>query len=153
MSEWSRATRECKIDELNPLMMSAIRKRLESYNIDLAKETLIICCETTSVRNVRKLFRSSSEVVKTSVVLTTQWLIWAALKDSSAFSFRCGRLRALTVQDYERSELNGLMPDTGLNISGLQSDTLEPSVLFLGLGTDVSSLKFRELLKTATAAS
>jgi hypothetical protein len=153
MSEWSRTTRECKLEELDPQVLAAIGKQLKSYGIDLEREPVLTCCQTRSTRSVKKLFRSSTELAYTAVLLTSQWLIWSAAKDGGLPATRVARLRELSVQDYESCELFRLMPDTGVNISGLRSDTAEPGTLFIGLGPEPAAEKFRKLMRANIAAA
>ena len=58
------------------------------------------------------------------------------------------KLQDLQVEDYERSDLHKMIPDTGLNVFGFYTANDFGSV-FIGLGTERATQKFRDMLQEA----
>lgn len=151
MGDYIRTTRESTLNNLNPILITAIRSYIEKYELgDIDKSTLI-CCETISTKQKKWLFGGKAEIISTGIILTPQWLIWATGKENESPSVLSARLRDIQAQDYEKSEMYKLMQDTGLNISGLRTDTVDLGSAFIGLGSEPAAQKFRSLLKEALA--
>lgn len=150
MAEYHRTTREAVLSGLNPALLAAITAHVEKYELGDIRSSALLCCETTSVKQKKSgLFGGKTETILSAVVLTPQWLIWAARKENEPPSVLAAKLRDIQVQDYEKSELFSLIQDTGINISGLRSDSVEVGSTFIGLGAQPAAQKFRALLKEA----
>jgi hypothetical protein len=153
MGEYLRTTRESTFNDLNPALVAAIRAYTEKYELGDMETSALICCETTSTKQKKGLFGGKAETILTGVILTPQWLIWAAGKEKEPPSVLSARLRDIQVQDYEKSEMYKLMQDTGLNISGLRTDAVDLGSTFIGLGPEPAAHKLRTLLKEALATA
>lgn len=151
MGEYLRTTRECSIDNLNAVLAAAIRAHIEKYELGDIEASALICCETTSTKQKNGLFGNKTEVILTGVILTPQWLLWAAGKSNEVPGVLSAKLRDIQVQDYEKSEMHKLVKDTGINISGLRTDAVNLGSVFIGLGSEPAAQKFRTMLKDAIA--
>lgn len=149
MSEYLRATRECTLSSLNPIVAASLRAHIEKHQLEISESSILMCCETTSTKQKKGLFGGKAEVILTGIVLTPQWLIWAAGKENETPGVLSARLRDIQVQAYEKSDMYKLIQDTGLTVSGLRTDTADRGSNFIGLGPEPAAQKFRTLLKEA----
>jgi len=149
MGDYLRTTRECKLDELEPKWVTAVLHHAETYQLGDITQAAPLCCETRSTKKKKGLFGGKPEVIVTGIVVTTQWLIWAAGKEGDAPAVASARLRDIQVQDYEKSAMYKLVQDSGLNIFGLHTDSPDPGSTFIGLGPEPAAQKLRNLLKEA----
>lgn len=151
MGDYHRFTRECTLESMRPKLATAIRARIEKYDLKDPDASALICCETTSTKQKKGLFSRKTEVVLTGIILTPQWLIWAAGKENEAPGVLSTRLHDIRVEDYETSNMYKMIQDTGLNIFGLRTGTEGAASTFIGLGPEPVAQRFRDLLKEAIA--
>ena len=151
MGDYLRTTRECTLNNLQPALAGALRAHLEKKSLDIAGIDVLICCETVSTRQKKGLFGGKAEVILCGVLVTPKWLIWAAGKQGETPGVISARLGDIQVQDYENSDLVKLIPDMGLDISGLRTGTVDPGSAFIGLGPEPAAQKLRLVLKQAVA--
>lgn len=151
MGDYLRTTRECTLDNLNPTLATALRTHIAKHALGDVEAAILLCCETTSTKQKKGLFGGKAEVILTGMLLTPQWLIWAAGPANQPPGVLSAKLRNIQVQDYEKSDLHKLVPDTGLNIAGLYTDTPTPGTNFIGLGPEPAAQKFRTMLQEALA--
>lgn len=151
MGDYVRTTREATFDNLNPNLITALRTHIEKHELGDINSALLMCCETTSSKQKKGLFGGKSEVILVAVILTPQWLIWAVSKDNESAGVLSAQLRNIQVQDYETSEMNKLIQDTGVNISGIGTDAVNLGSAFIGFGAEPAAQKFRALLKETHA--
>lgn len=148
MGDYLRATRECPLENMRPALAAAIRAHLEKHGLTAS---VAAACETTSTKQKKGLFGGKAEVILTGALLAPPWLIWASGKEGEAPAVLSVRLRDIQIVDYEKSELNKLMPDTGLTLTGLRTDGVELGSAFIGLGPESAAQQFRAALKEAWA--
>ncbi len=148
MGDYARATRECTLDSLHPPLAAAIRSHIERYELGELEAQVLMCCETTSTKKKKGLFRRKAEVTLAAIIFTPKWLVWAAGKQGEVPGALAARLHDIRMQDYEKSEMYKLMQDTGLNIFGLRSGE-GPGSVFFGLGPEPAAQKFRDMLRDA----
>ncbi len=148
MGDYTRTTRECTLDGLQPPLAAAIRSHVKKYELGDIEAAILMCCETISTKKKKGLFRRKAEVTLTAIIFTPQWLIWAAGKQDEALGVLSARLHDIRVQDYEKSEMYKLMQDTGLNIFGLRTGD-GPGSIFFGLGPEPAAQRFRTMLRDA----
>ena len=148
MSDYIRVTRECSIDSMHPVLSAAFKYYFEKYELEDTVATPLICCETTSTKNQKKLFGNKTEVEITGVILTSKWLFWAGGKENENPGVLSARLNDLRVEDYEKSNMYKMIQDTGLNVFGFQTAN-DMGSIFIGLGSEAASQKFRDMLKEA----
>lgn len=152
MSEYVRHTRACQFHQLTPALAAALRAHAEQQQLGDLAASALFCAETTARKPKKGLF-GKEEVLETAVIVTPQWLVWAAGQPGQSAVTRSARLRTITVQDYEKSPLYKLQPDTGLNITGLPTDDHSAGTAYLGLGPEPAAAEFRAALAKAQAAA
>jgi hypothetical protein len=148
MGQYKRVTRECTIASLRPELADAIQAHVERYELESALESMLICCETISTKETKKLFGKKTEIEISGVILTPKWLIWAAGKENEKAGVLSARVDTLRVEDYEQTKMYQIIQDTGLNVFGFPSGHESGmGSIFIGLGSQPAAGKFREILK------
>ncbi|MFK7800887.1 MAG: hypothetical protein AB8G95_04590 [Anaerolineae bacterium] len=148
MNNYKRVTRECTLDDIEDELSLAIRASLEAKGLEGVEHNSIICIETTSTRQQKKLLRLYTETILSGVLLTPEWLIYAVGKANEWPEVLSTRLTNLRVEAYEKSNMHAVIPDTGLNIYGIQSGS-EIGTIFIGLGTEPAAQRFRNEIDKA----
>ncbi len=150
MGEYLRVTRECTLDSMHPALSAAIRAYIEKYELEDVEPSALMCCETTSTKQKKKLFSRKTKVVLTGIILTPKRLIWATGEENKNLGVLMVRLSDARVEDYEKSSMYKMMQDTGVSIFGLHTSDGFGSA-FIGLGPEPVAQKFRDMLKEAIA--
>lgn len=148
MGDYKRTTRECTLDTMRPELSAALRAHVEKNNLGDVLSQVAVCVETTSEKIKKGLF-GGGETIYTAAVLTKEWLVWANCGTKVTPHAMSARLGQITVQDYAMSSFAKLIPDTGVNVNGLQTDTPEAGTTFIGLEENAAGIKFREALIAA----
>lgn len=151
MSKYQRTTRECSLDSLNPALRTAVDQYCTTYELSVTLDDPLFCGETTSTKQKKGLFGRKTETSLTGFLLTPPWLIWVVGQENERPAVQVARLRDIQVQEYEQSALYKLMPDSGVSITGLRTDTEDVGSAFIGLGPEPAAQKFRERLRQALA--
>ncbi len=151
MGNYHRSTRQCTLEGMSPALVTAIRAHIAKHELGDAEKSALMCCETVSTKQKKGLLGGKPEMILMGVLLTPQWLIWAAGKESETPGVLSARLRDIRAQDYEKSEMYKLMPDSGINISGIRTDAVDLGSAFIGLGPEPAAQEFRAALKGALA--
>jgi hypothetical protein len=146
MSETKRITRLCTIDELKPVLSSAIRAHIKQYQLGEIESSILICCETTSVQQ-KKGFFGGSENAMSAAIITPQWLVWVECINNKIAEVNSALLSHIDVHDYAGSAMGTIVPDTGMNITGRYTNAVKTGQAFIGIGTDQNGNKFREVLR------
>ena len=146
-SDWTRATVECTVSDLNPGALRAMRAHLDNYELgDLLSESTL-CCQTTSKRKktgwLERLFKKPDEVMYQAVVLTPEWLIWCVAGPRYGAAAMSARLAELEVTVYVPT----LIEDHGLYVRAQWTDTSKRSQTFLPLGSGGTADKLERVLK------
>jgi hypothetical protein len=150
MGEYHRVTRGCTLDGMRPALADAIRAYIEKRELRDVAAAALMCCETISTKQKKRLFGRKTEVMLLGALLTPQWLIWAVGKESEDPGVLAARLRDIHVQDYETTTFHKMIPDTGIHIDGLRTGK-DVGSAFIGLGTEPAAQQFRDALKEAIA--
>ena len=64
-------------DQLHPELVKAIQEHIERYELEGIFDNILICCETISTKEQKKLFGKKTDIEIGGVILTPKWLIWA----------------------------------------------------------------------------
>lgn len=148
MGDYKRTTRECSLDSMRPELSAALRMHVDKFNLGDILADVKLCVETTSEKIKKGLF-GGGETIYTAAVLTKDWLVWANSGTKVTPHAMSARLTQITVQDYAKSSFAKLIPDTGVNINGLKTDTPEAGTTFIGLEENAAGIQFREALIAA----
>lgn len=148
MNSYKRVTRECTLDDIEEELSLAMSAAITEKGLKGIERDQIICIETTSTKQQKKLLRSYTETILSGVLLTPDWLIYAVGKANEWPSVLSTRLTNLRVEPYEKSNMHAVIPDTGLNIYGMQSGS-EIGTIFIGLGTEPAAQKLRDEIDKA----
>jgi len=148
MNRTSRSTRECSVEDLNPALKTAIREHLEKYKLGDLEPTILMCCETTSVRHKKGLFGKAENTLSAALV-TPQWLVWADSTDRNDAGAGSAQLSQIDVRDFESSAMGAIAPDEGLNVTGRYTNDNKTGMTFIALGSGADGQKFRQALQEA----
>jgi hypothetical protein len=151
MSDWKRTTKEASFESLPPEMTSAVKTYIERYNLGPILEDTLMCIQTDSEKAKKGLF-GKAETVQMGVVLTSRWLIWALNGTKMPTTVLSAQLSNVTIQDYSQTPFMRMVPDSGIQVSGMFTDAGESSSAFIGLEENAAGNKFKELvIKVAQA--
>ena len=152
MSEWKRATKEISFEELPAEMASVIGEHIRQYNLGPILSDALMCIQTDSEKAKKGLF-GGAERVRVAAVLTPRWLVWAISGSKTKNTALSAQLINLTVQDYAQTSFAKMVPDSGIEVSGMFTDAREPASAFIGLDEGIAARKFREaVIKAAQDA-
>ena len=145
MSDYNRSTKEIAFGDITANVTKSIQTYIEKHNLGDILANPVMCIISTSEKIKKGLFGGGAgpKLLIQTVILTDRWLILADNVDQNALYIKSMQLRDLTVEDYEKSSFYKMIPDTGVNISGLATDTPEKGTLFLPLGKDDAGEKFK----------
>ena len=142
VSEWKRITKEILFESLPSQMASAINQHIEQHNLGPILSDVLICIQTDSEKLKKSMF-GQAEVVHAAVVVTPRWLVWAIQGAKTPSSVLSAQLRNITVQDYAQTSFAKMIPDSGVEVSGMFTDNSESVSAFIGLDESVAANKFK----------
>ena len=152
MADWRRQTREVSPESLPLEVASAMQQHVERYNLGTILSDALMWIQTDSEK-IRKGLFGSPETVTVVAAVTPRWLIWAITGTKTRTSVLSAQLIHVTVQDYSQTPFASLVPDSGIEVSGMFTDAGENASAFLGLDEGMAGKNFREiLLKSASDA-
>jgi hypothetical protein len=105
----------------------------------------------TDSEKIKKGLFGSPETVQMGAVVTPLWLIWAMTGTKTKAAVLSAQLIHITVQDYAQTPFAKLVPDSGIEVSGMFTDASENASAFIGLDEGTAGQKFREILIKAAA--
>jgi hypothetical protein len=152
MPDWKRTTKEVPFESLPSEMVAAVRQHIEQYNLGPILSGALMCIQTDSEKTKKGLF-GKAETVQTGAIVTPRWLVWATKSAKTGTAVLAGQLIHLTIRDYAQTPFAKMVPDSGIEVSGLPTDTPESASAFIGLDEGAAGQKFREVvIKAAQAA-
>ena len=148
MGDYNRSTKEIAFADIPVNVTQSINTYIEKHNLGDILANPVMCIVSTSEKIKKGLFGGGPgpKLLVQTVILTNRWLILADNVDQNALYIKSLQLRDITVEDYEKSSFYKMIPDTGMNISGIATDTPEKGTLFLPLGKDEAGEKFKSTL-------
>jgi hypothetical protein len=154
LDNYVNQTHETTMASMDPSLSAAIRKHAEKYGLGDIEKNPLVCIETTTTLNKKGLFGTKSEQSNSAVLLSGGWLIYAAAKENTPPGVISALLKDITAQDYEKSASYKLIPNTGLEIFGIHPNSTEGAgSIFIALGPEPVSMKFREMVKELSASA
>ena len=152
MSDWKRTTKEVSFEDLPSEIRSAIEQHIEQHNLGPILADALMCIQTHSEKIAKGLF-GKQEIVQMAAIMTPRWLVWSVDQPATQAAVLSAQLIQVTVQDYSQTSFAQMVPDSGVQISGMFTDSSESASAFIGLDEGVAGQKFRQLLiKTAADA-
>lgn len=148
MSETTRITRQCTINELNPVLSTALRAHIAQYHLDDLETDILMCCETSSTQQKKGLFGGMEKAVSV-VFVTPKWLAWAESLNNKIAEVNSALLTRIDIRDFAGSAMDAIAPDTGMNVSGRYTNAVKTGQAFIGIGADEVGVKFRQVLHEA----
>ena len=145
MNANTRITRECTFNELNPVLITAIRAHTAEYKLGNLEPDILMCCETTTTREKKGLFGKSISTDITGIFITPLWLVWSGSKEGTGSA----QLKQIDVHDFANSAMFEISPDFGLNITGRYTNHSQTGQVFIGLDSGPVGQKFRDMLHAA----
>jgi hypothetical protein len=151
MGEWNRTTRQCTLEGISPELHAAIQAHIESYNLGSILSDYRMCIETASQKKKKGFFGKGDQSVLAAAILTSTWLVWAVRGDRSGTAALSARLDELVVADYAASPGYKLLPDSGIELTGVFTGRVgmegnQRVSMFIGLGEEPAALEFKETL-------
>jgi hypothetical protein len=123
-------------------MVSAINNHIEQHNLGPILSDVLMCIQTDSEKVNKGLF-GGAETVQMGVVLTPRWLIWAVHGTKTQTSVLSAQLIHVTVEDYAQTQFAKMVPDSGIQVSGMFTDASENASAFIGLEEGAAGEKFK----------
>jgi hypothetical protein len=150
MSEWERSTRLVQVEGGRPEVAAAIQKHITMNNLGPVLTDARIAVETISTKKKKSLFGGGAEPVVNTAIVTPRWLI-TAIEQKSGMSVWSAQLRDVTVVDYANTPGYMLIPDAGVQVTGIftgvtNGDGTSAISVFVGLGGEPAAGQFKETL-------
>jgi hypothetical protein len=152
MSEWKRKTKEVSLENLSSEMRDAMQEHLEHYNLGPILSDALMCVQTDSEKT-KKGILGKAENVQMAAVITSRWLVWAVDTPKAKPAVLSAQLIHATVQDYTQTPFAKMIPDSGIEVSGMFTDASESASAFIGLEENAAGQKFRDAVIKAAAAA
>jgi hypothetical protein len=152
MSDWNRRTREVSVESLPTEMTNAIQRHIEQHNLGPILSDALMCVYIDSEKTKKGLF-GRAETVRMAAILTPRWLVWSVEQPDAKAAVLSAQLIHVTIQDYAQTSFAGLIPDSGIQVTGLFTNAGEGASAFIGLEENVAGNRFKDLtIKTAQGA-
>jgi hypothetical protein len=145
MSDWKRVTKEISFESLPSQMVSAIKQHVEQHNLGPVLSDVLICIQTDSEKVKKGLF-GGTEIAQVGAAVTPRWLLWAVQETKTQTAVLSAPLINITVQDYAQTSFAKMVPDSGIEVSGLFTDSNESASAFIGLENNAAGDNFREII-------
>lgn len=144
MPDWKRSTREMSFEQLSADIKAEIQKHIELYNLGDNLSDTLMCIETNSEKAKKGLF-GAAQSVRQCAIVTPRWLVWV-VRDAKSPTALSAFLGDIVIQDYADTPFVGMVPDSGIQVSGKFTDASENASAFLGLEENEAGKKFKEVV-------
>ena len=152
MSDWNRRTKEVAMERLPLETTNAIQQYIEQHNLGSVLSDALMCVHTDSEKAKKGLF-GRAETVRMAVILTPRWLVWSVEQPDAKAVVISAQLTQVTIQDYAQTSFAGLIPDSGIQVTGMFTNAGEGASAFIGLEENIAGNRFKDLvIKTAQDA-
>lgn len=150
MSDWKRTTKEASLESLPSEVRAAIEQHIDQHNLGPILADALMCIQMSSEKIKKGVF-GKPEVVQMAAFVTPRWLVWSVDQPKTEPAVLSAQLIHVTVQDYAQTPFAKMVPDSGVEVSGIFTDASESASAFIGLEENVPGQKFRQLLIKAAA--
>jgi hypothetical protein len=152
MSDWNRRTREVSVESLPTETTNAIQRHIEQHHLGPILSDALMCVYTDSEKTKKGLF-GRAETVRMAAILTPRWLVWCVEQPDAKAAVLSAQLIHVTIQDYAQTSFAELIPDSGIQVTGLFTNAGEGASAFIGLEENLAGNSFKDLtIKTAQEA-
>jgi hypothetical protein len=152
MSDWNRRTREVSVESLPTETTNAIQRHIEQHHLGPILSDALMCVYTDSEKTKKGLF-GRAETVRMAAILTPRWLVWSVEQPDAKAAVLSAQLIHVTIQDYAQTSFAELIPDSGIQVTGLFTNAGEGASAFIGLEENLAGNSFKDLtIKTAQEA-
>jgi hypothetical protein len=150
MSDYNRTTRKCSVSQLHPELRQAIRNYFQEHNLGDPGDETLQCCETISEKKstgrlLSLLNGNFDTIIRTGMLLTSQWLIWVRNGDRSGTVSTAANLKEISVGVHTSI----LAKDYGLEVAGTIVGSKSPMHGYIGMGPEIEAQEFCEEVKQA----
>ena len=149
MQTTSRATRICMLEDLNPGLKAVLKAHVARYQLDAGESDIIMCCETTSIRQKNRWFGATKDITYSAATMTPKWLVWTDHTAHRIAPAGSAQIKYINVQDYETTAMYIIAVGHGLNVTGRDADRNKTGMTFIVLGPDPDGRKFHQVLDEA----
>ena len=95
----------------------------------------------------------ANATVRMAVILTPRWLVWSVEQPDAKAVVISAQLTQVTIQDYAQTSFAELIPDSGIQVTGMFTNAGEGASAFIGLEEGEAGNRFKDLtIKTAQDA-
>ena len=150
MSDWKRVTKEVPFEGLPSEMVTAIKEHIEQYNLGPILSDALMCVQTDSEKINKGLF-GGAETVRMGVLVTSRWLLWVFNGTKFQTTVLSAQLIHVTIQDYAQTQFAKMIPDAGIEVSGIFTGASESMSAFIGLDEGIAGQKFKEVIIQSAA--
>jgi hypothetical protein len=145
MSDWKRRTKEVPLEDLPSEMASVFYRYIEKHNLGPILSDALMCIQTDSEKT-KTGWMGSQETVRMAAIVTPRWLVWSVEQPKSPALALSAQLIDITVQDYAQTAFAAMVPDSGVQVSGVFTDARDGASAFIGLDQSEAGQKFRQTL-------
>jgi hypothetical protein len=152
MSDWNRQTKEVSLERLASEVAGAIHQHIEQHNLGPILSDALMCVHTVSEKTKKGLF-GRAEIVKMTAIVTPRWLVWSVEQTNAKPAVLSAQLIQVTIQDYAQTPFVDMIPDSGIQVTGMFTNASESASAFIGLDQGTSGIAFKDLvIQTAQEA-
>jgi hypothetical protein len=110
----------------------------------------LMCVQTDSEKIKKGLF-GKAEIVQMTAIVTPRWLVWSINQPDKNPVVLSAQLINITAQDYSQTPFAKLVPDSGVEVSGMFTGGSEAASAFIGLDEEIAGQRFRQILIKSAA--
>lgn len=152
MSNYTRSTRECSVNQLRPELRRALEEYFQKNTLGELEAETQLCCETVSEKKeiswlASMLGEKPEGLLYTAMLLTSTHLIWARGNQQTSVNVNAADLKFIRAKPYASL----LIKDNGLEISGPLGNSKAVVLGYVGMGPEPITQKFCEEVQQAIA--
>ena len=145
MSDWNRQTTEVSLERLPSEIANAIHQHIEQNGLGPILSDTQMCVQTVSEKAKKGLF-GRAETVKMTAIVTPRWLVWSLEQPNATAVVISAQLIHVTIQDYAQTTFVDLIPDSGIQVTGMFTNASESASAFIGLDEGDAGKRFKDLV-------